>query len=352
MRGVVSLGSVLVWVLSAVSLAGCTIETTQGNPATLQPLSTSTGNLGLAGTIIYNTSTVKDAELLNTVEALNLEDGTERTIFEGPPNAWLDAAMVSPDFRQIILAYAPPPAALNHWQQALYIIPFDGSSAPELLFPPASPADEYFQPQWSPDGEYVYFTHVNYQSGQSPEILRMRYPNGNLEKVAADAYWPRLSQDGTTLVYVNFQSDSRVNRLFTARPDGTEAKPVRVTAISPPVVIDAPMFSPDNQTILFSAPVLSQYPRGGWAERLFGITVAKADGTIPSDWWSVGSAGGRPKPLTNIQSLALYGWYSPDNQHVASFSVDGIFVMKPDGTGVTLVVSQIGASSGTVDWIP
>jgi WD40 repeat protein len=342
---------VVVCLPAALALCGCTIEVGSGAAPTYLPLATASGSLGLSGTIIYNSSTVKNNQLLNTVEAQHLADEGRQTIFEGPPDAWLDAAVVSSDNQKIIIAYAPPPAAANQWQEALYLIPMDGSQPPQLLFPPASATEQYFQPQWSPDGQYIYFVHANYETGQPMEIMRMRYPSGQPQVLATDSYWPRLSADGSRLVYVNIAPGSRVNRLMVAHPDGTDPAPVRVTALSPPVVIDAPMFSPDNQTIYFSAPIANTNYAARWTDLLFGFTRAKADGTIPSDWWTIRAAGGRPKRLTNIQTLALYGWFSPDGQHIASFSTDGIIIMNPDGTGVTLL-SPAKTSTGTVDWIP
>jgi hypothetical protein len=113
------------------------------------------------------------------------------------------------------------------------------------------------------------------------------------------------------------------------------------------------MFSPDGQTILFSAPdpALSSILKS--IDTLLTIQlVHPADGSIPSDWFSVPVSGGVPKQLTHVQSLSLYGSYAPDNQHIASYTSDGIFVMNPDGTGVTVVVPDIGAIPGTVNWIP
>lgn len=87
-------------------------------------------------------------------------------------------------------------------------------------------------------------------------------------------------------------------------------------------------------------------------DKLLGISVAFADGNIPSDWWLVSVTGGEPRQLTHTQSLALYGSYSPDNRFIASDSANGIFVMKPDGTGVTQLLSTTGGNAATVDWIP
>jgi hypothetical protein len=83
-----------------------------------------------------------------------------------------------------------------------------------------------------------------------------------------------------------------------------------------------------------------------------GVQLAKADGTLPSDWWSVPIKGGNLTRLTNIQSLGLFASLSPDHQHIASFSADGLFIMNPDGSQITALVPNLAGISGTVSWIP
>lgn len=43
-------------------------------------------------------------------------------------------------------------------------------------------------------------------------------------------------------------------------------------------------------------------------------------------------------PLTNIQVLGLFGSFALDGQHIASYSLNGIFVMKPDGSELTTLI--------------
>ena len=82
-----------------------------------------------------------------------------------------------------------------------------------------------------------------------------------------------------------------------------------------------------------------------------GIRVVKANGE-PSDWWSVAVGGGEIERLTNIRHRGLYADLSPDNQYIASFSKDNIFVMKPDGSELTILVSGLNGFAGTLNWIP
>jgi hypothetical protein len=56
--------------------------------------------------------------------------------------------------------------------------------------------------------------------------------------------------------------------------------------------------------------------------------------------------------LTHIQSTSLYASTSPDGNWIACFSGNGVFLMHPDGTNLTMVVKDVGGIAGTVNWIP
>ena len=311
------------------------------------------GNLDLTGKLIYIAAIAQNEQLSIEVQSLDLTNGQVTTIFRTTGEAWLDSATVSPDLQQLILSYTPPAGVPYSGQDALYSMPLNGSSAPQLLFPPASDEDQYYQPQWSPNGKYIYFTHLLYQGSNPYEMMRVAYPNGTPEKISDNAYWPRLSQDGTRLVYVSYDSLTGINHLFIANPDGANAHQVPLTGPAIPTVIDAPMFSSDGRSIIFSAPdpPSSSY-QPNWLVSLFGATDAFADGSIPSDWWTVPVTGGAPRQLTTIYATSLYGTYSPDRKYIACYSANGVFVMRPDGTGITQIVSRTGGIPGTVNWIP
>jgi len=354
-------------------LCGCSINISQPLPSTVsvpnsEPENSSGTNtqipvpwsdLKLSGKLVYISSEVgsssKRLSLKMSILSRDLKTGEFTTVFRAPDGAWIGYANVSPDNEQLIMSYSLPQndtASTSFKLQVLYTMPLDGSNPPQLLFAPPSDKDEYYQPEWSPDGQYIYFTHANYQSATTYEIMRMAYPNGKPEQVVDQAYWPRLSRDGDRLVYVSIDPETGKNKLFVAKSDGAQASPIPLLGTSwTSTFIDTPMFSPDNQTILFSGPSQQQSSSLNWIEKLTGVRVALAHASIPSDWWSVPLTGGEPAQLTHIYSLGLFGSLSPDMKYVASYSVDGIFVMQPDGKSLTKVVSTTGSTSGTVSWI-
>ena len=176
----------------------------------------------------------------------------------------------------------------------------------------------------------------------------MAYPNGPSEKIADHAFWPRLSSDSTRLVYISLDPVTGSNELVIANADGSNAQIISDSSI--PDIIDAPIFSPDGESVLFSAPGPVQSYQPKWFDKLMGIRIVKAH-NVPSDWWRVPISGGAPTRLTQIQSINLFASISSDKKHMASLSGEGIFVMELDGSNLTRLLFDPGVS-GTVSWIP
>lgn len=364
----------LCWsLIFAMAISSCSIEMAQppletraSQPAA--PLSTTHipvtwANLNLTGKLVYSIGSIDtDNNYRIHVQILDLVTGEVTTLYTTPINAWIYYISVSPDGTQLIMSFSPPPGEDLAIVQALYIMPLDGSRPPELLFMPRSREDQYIQAEWSLDGKYIYYAHVDYRFPEDPHrryplfnIVRMAYPvsgGGQEENVAEAAYWPRPSPDLSRLAYISVDPFSITHQLTLADPDGGHAQEVVISGSYVPDIKDAPIFSPDGQSILFSGAVPVQSNRPSWFERFVGIRIAKANGGIPSDWWSVPVGGGEIARLTHLQSSSLYASISPDNRYIASYSAGGIFVMKPDGSELTLLVPNLDAFSGTVNWIP
>ena len=372
-----------------LAISGCSVnltQTPQAAPspqiATVSPISTSDisptqlnvtptfslpttkisvtwGDLNLTGKLVYMKGDIEDNTFTVDIQSLDLATGVITTIFKGPKYSYIYYVTVSPDSKQLIMSYIAPPKNTAPVRPALYRLSLDGSQAPQLVFTPSTQEDAYIQVEWSPDGKYIYFTQVNFdlptkrdQINPIYNIYRMAYPDGQPEMIVEKAYWPRLSSDSSRLVYVFVDPFSPMNKLYIANSDGGNAHHVVVSGSWNPKIKDAPIFSPDGQTIIFSAIVPLPSYQPNWVEKLMGIHLAKADGTIPSDWWSVPIKGGVLTRLTHIQSLGLFASTSPDHQHLASFSSDGLFVMDPDGSELTSLVPNLAGISGTVSWIP
>jgi Tol biopolymer transport system component len=322
-------------------------------------ISVTWSDLNLTGRLVYLKGDIEENTFTVDIESLDLVTGVITTIFRGPKNSWIYYVTISPDNTQLVMSYIAPPTNGVPARTALYLLPLDGSQSPQLLFMPPTEDDDCVQVEWSPDGKYIYFTQVNYHTPPEPgqinpifNISRLAYPDGQPEMIVEKAYWPRLSPDSSRLVYVYVDPFSFKNQLYVADSDGGNTHHVVVSGSWNPDVKDAPILSPDGQSIIFSAMVPLPSYRPNWIEKLIGIHLAKADGSIPSDWWSVPIIGGALKRLTHIQSLGLFASISPDHEHIASFSSDGIFVMEPDGSNLTQLLPNMAGIPGTVSWIP
>ena len=337
-----------------VSSAGTNPQT---NIVTTTQMPVTWGALSLSGRLVYINGTAVDNVFSLQIQVLNLATGEVTTIFNAPKYSWIYYITVSPDSTQVVMSYSPPPGD-NPVDQDLYIMPLDGSQAPKLLFTPPAKEDDYAEVEWSPDGKYIYFTHVNFQITPQPdqiyplyEIYRMAFPDGKPEKVAEKAFWPRVSSDSSQIAYISVDLFLRENKLYIAESDGKNAHEVVLKGQQIPEVKDAPIFSPDGQTLIFSAPVPVQSYQPNWFDKLMGVSIARAH-NVPSEWWSVPVTGGTITQLTNIQSTNLFASFGPDGKHIASHSTSGIFVMKPDGSELTMLVPNPQAVPGTLSWIP
>jgi Tol biopolymer transport system component len=330
----------------------------QTNIVTTSQVPVTWGSLNLEGKLVYINGSVTNDVFSLQIQVLNLVTGEVRTIFDAPKYSWIYYVTVSPDNTQVLMTYSPPPADNEPPDQNIYIMPLDGSQPPKLLFTPPAKEDDYVEVEWSPDGKYIYFTHVNFQITPQPdqiyplyEIYRMTFPDGKPERVAEKAFWPRVSSDSSHIAYISVDLFLRENKIYIADSNGKNPHEVVLKGQQIPEVKDAPIFTPDGQTLLFSAPVPAQAYQPNWMDKLMGVRVAKAH-NVPSDWFSVPVTGGDITQLTNIQTTNLFASFAPDGKHIASHSTSGIFVMKPDGSELTMLIPNPQAVPGTVTWIP
>ena len=311
--------------------------------------------LNLTGRLVYTrVSSNNDVSALS-VETLDLVTGEIKTIFTAPEDAWIYYSAVSPDGSQLVISYVPPSETNPNRNQALYILPMDGSALPHLLITPPTEFDQYIQVEWSADGKYLYYVYNNYKNQPANQIypnykiFRMVYPDGQPEQIAENAFWPRVSPDSASLVYVALDPNTGTGDLIVANTDGTNAHAIKTGGSDDPGIKDAPIFSPDGESILFSAPSPQPSYKPNWLDQIMGVQIAKAH-SVPSDWWSVAVTGGEATRLTSIQSTSLFGNIAPDKKHLVSFSLEGLFVMDLDGSNLTALIPDPGGS--TVDWLP
>jgi Tol biopolymer transport system component len=313
------------------------------------------GRLGLSGELLFITAVASNSRNGFTADLmrLNLASGALSTFFQPLDDSWIDSFAVSPDGKQIALAYAPPPSGpgMPVGVTGIYILPWDGPRVPQALLSPSEKQDLYFDPVWSRDGGYLYYDHVEQQGTSGTykySIERIASIGGQPTVVVENAYWPQLSPDGEKLAYVTNEPSGTVFDLYIADPDGTHARRIDLPASFP--AVDAPFFSPDSKTLYFSAIDVVSSAGPTWLERLLGVQVASAH-SVPSDWWRIPVTGGQAERITHIADTGLIGAFAPDGKRIAFICSSGVFIMDPDGGGLTTLLANTDAFGSTA-WVP
>lgn len=308
-------------------------------------------DLQLRGRLVFLRQ-LADGQALMT---LDMGMGKVETAFQAPQYAWITSVAVAQDRNEYLLAYAPPPGegGAQSGYTELSQLPMGGTEL-QLTVGRTKEKEAFSAPQWSQDGGYIYFNYYEVKGEGQTEaqysVGRQAFPDGELEILVENAIWPRLSSDGSRLVYVTSVPGVEENELFILNLLEEGSVPQQIVLPDELPIVDAPLFSPDGAMIYFSAQSPEEVPPLSWLERLAGVQVARAH-NIPSDWWRVPVAGGEPERLTEIFQSGLYGAFSPDGEHLAFISSTGLHVMPADG-GEVLTLIEAPDFYGSLDWIP
>jgi Tol biopolymer transport system component len=283
----------------------------------------------------------------------DLVTGSKLPLFRGLPRGWILQSEVSPDGQQIIIAYSHPPEenGVQLGQFKLYLMPADGSQEPALLELPASAEEIFASPAWAPDNQHIYYSHLVPNPQNLVDYLvtieRLDLETGEAVSIVDSGLWPRISQDGRKLTYVAFDPETRLRSLQVARADGSNPQLLADSTLFQD--IDAPLFSPDGDWVYFGAVLSEQSSSLSWFDRLLGVRLAAAH-NVPSDWWRVPAIGGEPERLTSVNETGMAGSFSPDGRYFAFSSINGLYVMKPDGSELNWLVKT--SAGPTLSWIP
>ena len=326
-------------------------------PPTLQPgtvLRTAQpsvwGQFGLTGSLVL----IEFNPDGNRLFSLNLVSGAMTLLYQAPQRSLLTGAAVSPDGKQIVLVYAPPPPLDGTFTLSnLYLMPSDGSSLPKSLIPSATANDGFYNAIWAPDGRSIYSSHFHQgdtQQGTSDQYSIDRITlNGQVTPVIQNAIWPVISPDATRISYLTASSATTTNNLYIANIDGSNPSPV--IPVSAFTSVDAHLFTLDGKSLIFSAvnPTASIPPFTSWLEKLFGVSVASAH-NVPSDWYEQNRGGGSPVRLTQVADTGMNASLSPDGKNMAFVGSQGLYDYNI-ASGKTQMLSTLEVV-GTVSWLP
>jgi Tol biopolymer transport system component len=195
------------------------------------------------------------------------------------------------------------------------------------VVPLTSGAGTNEQPEWSPDGEKIYFHSYRFGGAEIMVINADGTGETRLTFDRADNHSQAVSPDGTTLAFHSRRSGDEEIWLMNADGTGT---PMRLTYS--PGGDTNPRFSPDGGKVVFQS----------WRDGNREIYVRNADGS------------GDPVRLTTNPAQDQYPIYSPDGLQLLFVSDrDGnpeFYVMSADGTGELIRLTNNSAVDSFPDW--
>jgi Tol biopolymer transport system component len=317
--------------------------------------------------IVYNSESSWAPFSRATTSALwvvEVSTGKSRKIFDG------DAVQASVSPHGWRIAYWGLPDGKS--QRDIWTIPYGGLGKGEKAVPVTQDAALDWNPQWSPDGRYLYY--LSDRSG-AMNLWRVRIDEKSGRPLARpeprglptrNAFGFSMSRDGKRLAYTAFEFAYAVERLaldpVTHRPQG---QPVEVLQSSEPLT--AMSLSGDGATVVFDSEGSSQED----------ISIGRADGTgfrkltddaprdrLPSlspdgkrivfmsdrggSWelWTILPDGSGLKPVTQSGHGPTNPLWSPDGKRVAVSDFPEASVLDVDSTGTLTKTTAIPAPPG------
>jgi Tol biopolymer transport system component len=338
---------------SPSEVAGAATSTTTGPgfvPQPYEPTITIPSELNLSGKLIFSDYRVGIAQLdFTTMEIV--------PIYLPPEYGYVNSAVLSPDGQTLLLAYTPPPDLNNpnSVSSSLYTLPADGSQDPQTLFEDSGNRIYYFSPWWSPDGRSIYYGRYIYPANQGTPaseqvgyfLTRYALPDGPAQDLLTDVLTVRISADGKRLFYISMNPATALSNLYASDADGATATSLLPGGES--WIIDSLAVAPDGESVVFSSasdgPVESS---SSWWDRLMGVSVAQAH-NLPTDLWIV-KIGEDPQQITHLADYGFFMAYSPDGQYIVFACSSGVFIIRPDGSELTQIISD--PFSGSLQWVP
>lgn len=282
-----------------------------------------------------------------------------KMIFDPKDGTYADFPAFSPDGKSIAFSTSSVKPD-GSFEYGIRVTNADGSNQ-RVLAVPENPKAIFVHPAWSVDGKDIYFTqsYAVPPATDHSEVDRVSASGGKYTRVLDDAREAEVSPDGKKISYYKLDSKTFASSLWVAILDGSNAKMLIDTQTFS--ALYGARFSPDSQTILFTAsgapkkklPGVAQLISPGKnscaVEFLFTCLVERAYAHgLPWDLWLSNLEGSKFTRLTDIGSDSPSPAWSSDGKYVAFFEATGIYVL--DGEKKTIFPVTNRGGYGGFDW--
>lgn len=228
-------------------------------------------------------------------------DGTRaRELTRFPENA--KRGVLSPDGRRVAFdGAARGVAAMTNFD--IQVMDVDGSRRARLTTSPAKDID----PQWSPDGTTISYTHQLDNSGRQVSIWLMK-PDGTGKRRLVTGGEARWAPDGKRILIERWRG-AQTDLFVLDIPSGELAQLTSTSAYEEP---------------------------GGWSPNGTSIVFTREDTLGNRDVYTIDADGSNPRRLTRSPAQDTACAFSPDGRWIVFTSNrtgrDQVFVMAPDGS--------------------
>jgi Tol biopolymer transport system component len=303
---------------------------------------------------------------------INLGTKDQKKVTDLPRSAAVTGVAWSPDGTQLLYAqfWRPPNAKASGAD--LFQSNADGSDA-HVFAQRDVDSTVLESPTWLPSGNIYYTVRAVQGNRETQTIVRSAGEGTPPTTVVDKGYYPSISPDESTIVFVRTTQNGMELRKRTLNDTGDGCVLVPDTIFA---ALDQPRISPDGKRVAFGgsgdpsgqpgtcggsalgpppagtsgnggedvAPLLAL---GQW----FGVvaTPAYAHG-LPYDIWTMSLDGGQLTKVADVKEDEPTVSWSPDGSHLAIFGVAALYMADASGstTSTQKVVEQGGY--GGLDW--
>lgn len=212
------------------------------------------------------------------------------TIFQIPDGGWV--YQLDSTNQQLVMSYTEPTEETQFDRSGIYLLDVSSDDAqPQLLVGSDEAFVYYYDPVFSvtegnSNSEFVYYI-VSDSVKRSLRVERINIETKVIDIIAENALWPKVSPDGTSIVYLAINQETNTRSLIKAELDGNNPKTLIVE--NQLEDLDLPFFSTDGEWVYVSVPKVKAEETNFWQDLLgvAGVAYAHGNHDVPSDWWRV-----------------------------------------------------------------